>query len=284
MCRLGPRTVGQLLDGGFDVLRFRFTRIATLTAVLLLPFVAVPAVAAYLSGAGSSGLGAIFTDTTPSDPVAAPLALTGIVLAYVGSFLAMVAEMVMGVAVAHMVGSWLAGSDPTARQALGFVRTRTVTLLGAFMLAFMVKALGAVPCGIGLVILVPMLSLLAPVVAVEGSPASASFSRAFALGKRRWGPLLGITCLWLIIRLLLSLAQLGIQSVLSAFVPSGAAFDIVSLSISISMTTFLTVVSVAVSVLAYFDARIRTEGFDLAMTIPTVFASPAGTAGSHSRV
>ena len=183
----------------------------------------------------------------------------------------MAAEMIMGLAVAFLVASWLRGSDPATREVLAMTRAGAVTALGAFVLAFVVKFVAAIPCGLGLVYVVPVLSLLAPIVAMEGESASASLTRCFRLGGRRWGPLLAITCLWVLVGACVSGALQAALATIRLFLPETPALGVVTLAVEILASTFVTVISVSVTVLAYLDARVRTEGFDLALELPRLF-------------
>ncbi len=278
--RLAPRSVSQLLDAGFDIVRFRFAHVATLAAVILLPFVAIPAIASYLvdgSVGGFGGIGTALGDSSSSAPdTSGALASSGAVVAsFVGPLLTMAAEMMMGVAIAHLVGSWLVGADPTPRDVLGVVRSRLGVASGAFVLALLAKLAGLMVCGIGLLYVVPLLSLLAPVVAVEGSGTSASLSRALQLGRRRWGALAGITVGWVVIWACITVAEQIAVAVVQSFLPGGRLVTVGELALSVLTMTFLRLISVAVSVAAYVDARVRTEGFDLALSMPRVFADEA---------
>ncbi|MFN8053108.1 MAG: hypothetical protein U0Q22_16805 [Acidimicrobiales bacterium] len=266
--RLQPRTVGQLLDGGFEVLRFRFRTIAVVAATLVLPLYVLPQVLAVVTGTqvsqnplfGSSSSFGSTTQPIGSGFVAAQWYALGAALGLA------LASMLLGVGVSHLVCGWLIGVDRSANETLRFVLRRTPVVLGAFVLALLLKALGALACCIGLLFVVPLLSVLAPVVGAEDLGAASSVSRTWKLGKRRLGPLIGVSLLW---GLVSSALSLGVQTAAAAAgyavsnSVSGASITVQV--VSVVSTVLLLVVQVSVTVLVYIDLRVRTEGLDLQM-------------------
>ena len=262
LARLQPRTVGQLLDGGFEVLRFRARTIVIVGAVIVLPLYVLPQIAAVWAGSVSSGsllesdqvfVGGGFTATDVST----------LGLGYLGAFGLMLATMLLGVAVSHLVGAWLMGGDPGPADTLRFLRSRLVTALGAFVLAFLLKVAGALACGLGLLYVIPVLSVLAPVVGVEQARAAASLSRTMALARRRLAPLMGISALWAITSWVVSGAAAGAAGAIAALLGGLDSFAIVVQIVSLVATVALMAVQVSVTALVYIDLRVRTEGLDL---------------------
>jgi len=262
--RLQPRTVGQLLDGGFEVLRFRARTICIVGVVIILPLYAVPqALVAWSTGLGSDALEGMGTMFTPTGQPSSTF-VSGVLLSYLAQLGLMLATMLMGVAMTHLVTGWLAGADPSPRETLVFVRSRLLVAIGAFVLALLLKSLGLVTCGLGLVYLVPSLSVLAPIVAAEGVGPGTAISRSFSLTKRRFWPVFGVVVLWAIASSIVASSAQGAAAVVGGLVTS--SIDGVAIGVqvvTVVSTVVLTVVQVSVTVLLYIDLRVRTEGLDL---------------------
>ena len=266
--RLQPRTVGQLLDGGFEVLRFRARTIAIVAATIILPLYALPQLLITLLG-GESAATDVFSDGgTPF------LAGTGSMVssygnaAYFGYLVALglaVAQMLTGVAVAHLVTAWMVGSDPGPSQTLRFVLRRSPVALAAFTVALLFKAAaGLVTCGLALLFIIPLLSVLAPVVAVEPIGSGGAVSRTLKLANRRVGPLMMVSLLWLVVSLIVTLGTLLVTTILESLLGQDASSTAIIIgAVTVGVSAVLMVVQVAVTVLVYVDLRVRTEGLDL---------------------
>lgn len=263
--RLQPRTVGQLLDGGFEVLRFRFRTVSIVAATIVLPLYALPQALLATSGAfGSASLDSSSNPfLTPSGDVSDGF-WTTIGLAYLTRFGLMLATMLLGVAVTHLVMGWLVGADPTPGETLRFVRGRLPTTILAFGLASLLKLAAALPCFLGLLYVLPALSVLAPVIAAEGVGATEAIVRSLRLTRRCFWPAFGVAILWFLTSSVLSTAAGGAAAVVGGLVTgSTRGVEIGVQAIDVVGTVVLTVVQVAVTALLYVDLRVRTEGLDL---------------------
>ncbi len=174
------------------------------------------------------------------------------------------ASMLLGVGLAHLVTGWLIGVDRTAGETLRFVLRRSPTAVLAFVLALLLKVLGAAACGFGLLFVVPLLSVLAPVVGAEEVGGGRAVSRTLSLGRRRLGPLMGVSLLWALVSMFVNLGVQAAAGALGYAVSDsvdGAAIAIQG--VTVASTVLLLVVQVAVTTLVYLDLRVRTEGLDL---------------------
>lgn len=258
MTRLQPRSVGQLLDGGFEVLRFRFGTVVLVATAILVPFVVVPQVVAILTGTTSdrfspwSLLGPVSGDAEES---------AALVVVSLGG--ASLATMLLGVGVAHLVGSWLVGEDPGPADTLRFVLRRSPVAVAAWALALMVKGATLLTCGVLTVLAVPALQCLSPVVAAEPVGAAAAVGRALRLGRRRFGRLLLVSGLWaLAFALVIGIVWLA-GALIQFQAGGGDSLGPWLSSIRVAVTMALIVVQSAVTALVYVDLRVRTEGLDM---------------------
>ena len=272
VARLQPRTVGQLLDGGFDVIKFRFRNIAVVTATLVLPLYAIPAMLSAGTAHGEissnplsflSGQNSFVTGSGELTPAYWRLVLFA-ALAQIGMF---VARLLLGVGIAHMVTSWMLGSDPTVRETLRHIAGRLPVALAAWLVLAPLKIASAFVCGLGLIYTLPVFAVLAPVVSIEGMGPFRSIARTHRLSLRRFGPVLGIWALWMLVAMGTGAASSLIVT-LVGYLANGLGWGwVISGSVSVALNSVWVAVEVAVWVLAYVDIRVRTEGIDIGFEV-----------------
>jgi len=274
--RLAPQTVGQLLDGGFEVLRFRFRTLMVVAAVVMLPLYALPALLVGVGPGAPDNPLEVFGDpetVARMSRSANPFeAMAGGLASWLGLGVGL---MVLAVAVSHLVVSWATGSDPGPRAVLVVAVRRLPVAIGAWTLAALAKVVSALPCYLGLIYTLPVLSLLGPVVAAEGIGPIRSLRRAVALGRRRFGSLLGLSVLATVVSSVVSWGLTAMAAgiafaVLGGDLTSGETPDhlwLVIQSVQVVANILLSVVLVGATALAYVDARVRTEALDLELEV-----------------
>jgi hypothetical protein len=269
--RLRRRTVGEILDGGFEVLRYRFVTLVALSSTFALPLYAVPTLLrvtqAHLIAGGSDEQRNAF------EMVAGVGTSSGVSpwltwLSLIGNGLALA---FIGVAVAHLVGEWTIGGDPSYRETLGLVVRRSPVLLGAWLMALGIKALGVVALCVGWVFVIPLLMVLSPVVASEHLGPVASVRRCWRLSSRRYAMLLGLTLVsavvaW-VVQVVLSAIAVGLLSIWASASWLWIAVSVVGVAVELVMLPL----AAAWAALAYLDLRVRTEGLDLELEITELF-------------
>lgn len=270
--RFRPRGIGSILDAGFEVLRFRFPLIASLTATIVAPLMGLPLlirnfrIQDRVDGFTSFKLNLGLGPDTGGQLTAWALERigTGIALAFVG------------VAITRLVESWLLGEDPTYREVLAIVLRRAPVAAAAWLLALVPKALGIVAFGGGLIFTVAMFVVLSPVVASEGSGPLTSLRRSWRLSSRqRTSTMMGlVVCgagVQLALGLIASLLGLLLQSQLLKSPDWGwAAMS----GVQIAAALFLMPLQAAWASLAYFDLRARAEGLDIDLERTRIFGGP----------
>lgn len=258
MARLQPRSIGQLLDGGFEVVRFRFRTIAIVAAVILGPLYLLPQVVAISIGATADGagladlVGPVSADTT-----------TLLTLTLASAAGLAVATMLLGVGVSHLVGAWLVGEDPSPADTLRLVVRRAPVAIGAWSVALVLKALSLVACGVGALYTVPVLQCLAPVVASEPGGVVASVRRAFELGRPKVGRLMAVSGLWAATAYLVAQVSFVAAVAITESAGDETVLSTVGSSFVAAVTLVIAVVQTAVTALVYVDLRVRREGLDL---------------------
>jgi len=166
-------------------------------------------------------------------------------------------------AAAWAVGKRYLNEDVSIRQAYRAAFHRSGVLLLSHFVVGLTILLGFVFCLVPGLILMAFFALLTPTVMMEPLKASASWSRAWSLlaGYR----LKAIAVLGLLVLILMAIGLGGEIMLFPLYDASGAAFySLKWLKDSVVGIATMPLFSIAI-VAPCFDARIRKEGFDLAM-------------------
>jgi hypothetical protein len=268
--RLQPRGVGEILDGGFEVLRFRFVTLMTITTLFGVPLYALPTLLRIASGGSrasvldaQSSILRVFTSEGGTDN-------SGTLMGFVAAVGGALALAIVGVAVAHLVTSWLMGGDPTFRDTLGHVARRGPVLGGAWALALLVKGLGVITC-VGWIFTIPLLMVLSPVVSCERIGPIASVRRTWRLSRPRWGMLAGLAIVSALVTSILWLVLSAISTLVLQIWKDASWVWAASAVVGVVIQLLLLPIQAAWASLAYVDLRVRTEGLDLELEADELF-------------
>jgi hypothetical protein len=270
--RLQPRGIGEILDGGFEVLRFRFVTLMAVTTLVAVPLYGLPTLLRIARGGSEpnvfdaqSSMLRVFTDSQGPRAGSTSFGL----LASLGGALTLA---IVGVAVAHLVTSWLMGSDPTFRETLRHLAGRVPVLAVAWFLASLVKGVGLITC-VGWVLTIPLLMVLSPVVACERLGPAATVRRTWRLSRPRWGELAGIAFVSGLVSSIIWVV-LGAVSTLVLQTWSDASWVWAAAGvIGVVIQLVLFPLQAAWAALAYVDLRVRTEGLDLELEAGELFGA-----------
>lgn len=265
-----PMTLSDILDGSFAVIKRRPRVVLTIAAIVLVP---VQLLQAYASRASIAGMGALVVLRDPTTFASSSQARFGVV-DFVLSILAMLAASLalffLGAALTHLVTAWYTGTDPTAGDALRVAFRRAGPLIGAWALLLPAKFVAAIPCYLGLIFIVPLFSLTAPVIVAEGLGPVEAAKRSWQLVSRRLWPCIGIVLLATLVQYTLTRVLMVVPTLLAGALPS--PFNWITVAVVSSLVSMITASAlVAASVLLYVDLRIRTEGLDLELDLVDAF-------------
>jgi hypothetical protein len=259
---LRPMTVADVLDGGFAVVKARPARIMAITAVFVIP---THLLTAYLQRDASGGLGVV--DFVSQDPVVLNEQVDqgNQVMAFVLAILIpAIALVYVAAAIAHLVSQWIMGRDAPAGEMLRVAGRRSWALLGSFVIVKLAETAGVFACYIGLLFVMPLFVVVAPVIGVEGGGPVAAVARSVRLIRSRYFPTMGVALLMGIVALLLGNALAALPQGLAAWVGYEDGWPLLALGSILAQVVVLPFVAAA-TVLLYFDLRVRTEGLDLEM-------------------
>ena len=280
-----PMGVGRLLDQAVRLYRGSFLTFVGIIAVVQVPLVALQLLISMLTF-GPAMDAALDPSADSLDSVFGPGFMTGIgATALVGLATFVLLQGVATAALTRAIADRYMGNSPGILEAYRRVGGAWLRLLGALFL------LGLISIGLLIWLIIPcigwftgpgmlaftilaLLPLLAPIVVVEGATATQAIRRAWDLARRRFWWLMGFflallvfaqviitgptTLLILVFQLIVgdpfatNQSTFAIQTVVQSV--SGLALSLVYLPLQLTAVT-----------LVYFDTRVRTEGFDLAV-------------------
>lgn len=248
-----PLSLFDMADGAFAILRSRPRTVVGICASFVLPILLINT---WLERAFYAGLDfGDFNSESGQFEGGDPFENFGV---FGGSWTSAVLKYLLlpflGVALTHLVAGWKDGFDRGIKDCLLFTVKKTHIIVAIFVLGKLIQT-------VSLMFATPAVMLLAPIVAAEGLGPFAAVRRAFQLSRRRYGQLLGLLCLVVLINVLLFYATLTIPTI-GAFLLGDWGWVAYFALASVGETLFA-VLGAGVAVLAYFDLLNRTEGDDL---------------------
>ena len=270
---LRPLRVGEILDVAIKVYRAHFATLAKAVLVVVAP-VQVLAALVQLS-AGDESLDT-FDPESPQFGEADPGPLLGFIAAVAAiGLIGFVATQLATAASLRVVSGAYLGEALSWQESLRFAVSRLRSLLWlaivyAFLLTLAVLAL-----------LVPGVyfyfawAVAVPALLLEDVRGRAALKRSRQLVRGRWGP----TFLAVVLGILLaSIVQGVIQGLLAGVVAAGVDDDL-ALAVAqavagIASSAIVTPFTAAVTIVVYFDLRVRKEGFDLELLARGVGVEP----------
>jgi Membrane domain of glycerophosphoryl diester phosphodiesterase len=297
---LRPLGVGEILDGAFASIRRNPKTILGISAVIMTisAIISTALSLTLLNLAGGINLpqtGQQLT-TRQAEHVIAQLAAAVLPALAVSLLLTIIVQTILAGLLAPIIARGVAGQQITASQAWRAAAPRLPGLLLATLLVLLislgpaavvalimlaasaVNAPAAVYVAVGLpgvpaaVVLgiwfSTMLSLVTPVVVLEGVSPSRALARSWRLVRRSFWRILGILLLaGLIVLIAGSILQLPF-TLIGSLVSSGGGFSagtIIAVIGAIAAGTVTRPITAGVTVLLYIDLRMRKEGLDLAL-------------------
>jgi hypothetical protein len=297
---LKPRKMTELFDQAFRLYRNNFLKFIGIIAIVQVPIQIIQLLVSVL------GYGSLFQDFNPN-PTSVPnpeqffsrFVPTFVVSLVIGilSFI-----LIYGVATAALTRAVTAsylGEDLSISGAYLKIRD----LWGRLLLAMLLVGLlsiplviwAIVPCigwltGFGMLLFLGIVvsPLIAPIIVVENRSASSTIRRAWELARRRFWWLGGFFLLLIIFNLLViqgpvQLVALALRGVVTSTVSANQQGSILIAQlvatsiISLVLTLIYIPLQSVCATLAYFDLRIRQEGFDLAMIANQASETPLST-------
>jgi hypothetical protein len=289
---LRPSSIGELLDQAIAIYRRNFVVFVGIFAVVMVPLILGQMLFALIT---VGGLSALWQDPGFMSDNPADFFTPGYFIGLMGSSALGILQFVLvqGLATAALtraLADVYLGRPITIRDAYRRVSSSWLNLLGGLLLAAILSVvLGfwtLVPCvgwltGPGMLAFLGMavIPLLAPAIILEGQSVSQAFHRVWDLTRRRFWPVVAYVFILTLFAQLVVAGPTAVTRVIFQFVlnnpfdamlglvnPSALALQTIieALTMLVSTLIFLPLQTSCV-ILLYFDLRIRTEGFDLAV-------------------
>lgn len=280
---LHPLRLGELLDRAIRLYRANFLTFIGIIAVVYVPLTVLQIASAALLG---SSLGDLSRSNNPQELFTNYAYWLGILSTIVLGLVQFV--LVQGVATGALtraVADNYLGQKTGILEAYRGIGKSWVSLLGALLAIILVLILISiwwivVPCigwvtGLGMIVFVSGVvnPLVPPVVVLENKRALESIQRAWNLARRRFWPVLGYVIVLGLFSLLVINGPVAIANIIlsQAFQSFGDPVTQIVLTsiiqglISLVFVLLYYPLQMTAFTLIYFDLRVRTEGFDIAL-------------------
>ncbi len=278
---LRPLAIGEILDVAIKIYRSRFASLVKVVAVVVTP---VSVLGALVRLSTSSELDLLLTPgVTGPDPEGSEIALAMSGFLVVGLLGFIASQLATAASLRILSGAYL-GEVPGWKESLRFAASKLASLVWLAMLLGFFLVLGFLACVIPAAYLYVAWAVATPVLLVEDVRGRRALKRSRALVKGRWWPMAALLLLSII---LAGIVQLALSGLLVGVVEAGdndvvrAVAEAIADSAASVLTTPFTA---AVIVAAYFDLRVRKEGFDLELLARHVGVETFGGGGGEPGV
>jgi hypothetical protein len=173
-----------------------------------------------------------------------------------------IALVCIAAALAHLVAGWTVGHDASGREMLRVVGRRWWPLLASFVVVHLAELAGVFACYVGILAVMTLFLVVAPVVGAEGPSAGEALGRSIRLTRTRFWPVMGLAVLMGIVSSVLGLSLSALPESIALNLGVDSAWPLVALGGIIAQMVTTPFVAAA-TVLTYFDLRVRAEGMDI---------------------
>lgn len=275
--RMQPLTIPEILDGAFGILRASPVKVMGIVAAISAPvdlFLAFINRDALANGGVFEDFGILFDATASTD---GNIFGSNLALEYVLPQLALVFA---AAALAKLINDWFQGRDPSVREVLTFVARRWWKILGVYALVHIAEVIGFVLLLIPGFIVMVMFMLSIPALITEDLSVVGALKRSRALTKGVRGRVLLVAFASAFVIVGIELALGVLPLLLGSWI--GETYGWLVVALGSLFTSILSLVGTAgITLILYYDTRVRREGLDLALEAQQVFG-PTVVSGMDS--
>jgi len=252
-------SVGDILDGAFKLFRANARTLIICVAVFIVPV-------QFLTGFAQRGLfagrGLVSALNDPASAGSNTSNDTTLALLLSAAVIGLLVTPLIAGAVSRVVAASYLGIQLGPKAALQGAVSRFPALLGATVLVHLAELPGFAACIFPGLAIMAMFVLTAPAIAIEELGPIAGMKRSWRLVRRRFWPTLGIALLAGIMAYFLGQVLYVVPATVALLIGLHWGFLLLAAGgVLVALVTQPIVTIVAT--LLYFDARIRTEAFDL---------------------
>ena len=262
-----PVTVADVLDGAFQVIKFRPRTVVAVAALFVVPVGLLVAIA----DIGVLGGDVVSTLTDPetyeenSTAGDSDLGLT-VFSTLVSSFLV----TLIAAPLARLVEAWYVGRDPSPADLISGLGWSWGAIIVGFVVVHVIEGVATVFFLLPGLVAMTCLLVVAPAIAVERLGPFRAVRRSFDLVRRRFWSTLWVALLaGLVANTLSVLLPLLPLAIAALFGFGGEQYVAAAGTVASSLLTLPFVAGAAV--ITYFDLRVRTEGLDIDLAIGEQF-------------
>ena len=281
--QLRPLGIGEILDVGVKITTRHFWTLARAVLVVVVPVQLVASVIdlsladGALSGAETDQFGGT-TEFGTTDEFDAREFWTAIAAVVVAAVLGLLAQTVATGACFKAVADAYLGREPSWRGSISHVLRRLHSIIWISVLTYLLGGLALLACILPGIWLFIAWTVAVPAFLTEEVKGRRALGRSFRLVKGFWWRTFAIIVIGTILAGIVSGVLTGVLAGLAFTSDSDAALVVANFFAAVIAGAITTPFIAAVTIVLYFDLRVRKEGFDLAL-----LAARLGEGGSRAR-
>jgi hypothetical protein len=268
---LRPLGIGEILDTGLKIYR---ANAATLIKLVLVVVAPVTALGELVTASADSADPSVSFDQTSGEVVVHDDLWTLVAATVVVVLLGLLAGVLATGACFKAVADAYLGQTTDWRRSLGFATRRLGSIVWITVLSAVVAVLAALACILPGVWLWYAFGVAVPVMLTEGLRGRKALGRSYRLVRHRWWSVFAALALAFLLASILEGVLVGLAAAVGFASPEsiGAYFvDFLAQTVASALTTPFTA---AVTVVVYFDLRVRKEAFDLELLAQQLGVEP----------
>ncbi len=264
---LRPLGIGEILDVGIKITTRHYWTLARAVLVVVVPVQLLAAVVdlsvadGALSGAGSDPFETNQFGTTELDADVWTLVAAVLVAAILG----LLAQTIATGACFKAVADAYLGHTPSWRRSTAEVLRRLHSIVWISVLTYLLGGLALLACILPGIWLFIAWTVAIPAFLTEGAKGRRALGRSFRLVRGFWWRTFAIVVLGTILASIISAVISGVLVAAALTSDSTLATVVANFLASVVAGAITTPFIAAVTIVLYFDLRVRKEGFDLAL-------------------
>ena len=268
---LRPLGIGEVLDTGIKIYRANAATLIKLVLVVVAPVTALTELVT--ASAESNDPGTTF-DPLTGETVTGDNFWTLVAATLVVALLGLVASVLATGACFKAVADAYLGHATDWRRSLGFAARRLGSNVWITFLSGFLALLAAFACILPGVWLWFAFGVAVPVLLTEGLRGRKAMGRSYRLVRNRWWSVFAALGLSLLLASILEGVLTGLAAAVDVAAPSSLGSYVVDFLAQTLASALTTPFTAAVTVVVYFDLRVRKEAFDLELLAEQLGVEP----------
>lgn len=269
---LRPLGIGEILDTAIKIYRGNATTLIKLVLLIIAP---VTALGEIVSASADSRDPSVTFDPVTGEQVVGDDFWTIIAAALVVGLLGVLATVLATGACFKAVADAYLGHATDWRRSLGFAARRFGGIVWITFLSALVALLAAIACILPGVWLWFAFAVAVPAFLTEGHRGRRALGRSYRLVRNRWWNVFAAVGLALLLASILQGVLVGLAAAVDVAAPESIGAYIVDFVAQTLASALTTPFTAAVTVVVYFDLRVRKEAFDLELLAAQLGLEPA---------